>query len=371
MRYRTRDEGKTARSRAALCSDSTRVDRPRRKQIVVLPVRTSPLIARVIGPSTRHERTRNGRLYLFLEKGVVTGLRSAVVACVLTAAECDCAAREHDVRCALFEVRWRNGRSAMVPGPQAWEEAGSAARRGVAWRGEPLRETRRNKPVVGRSEARPGEKKRRAARRSRSPWRTCMYARDVRAPTRSALLCSARLGSTSRHVCVPSYAYNSALARSLASSVLYDERARQSRSTRAKGIDGAAAKPPEPLFHRSHVRAKRCYTIDEDTGSRPRAHIQFCAYTRAIREREGERERERERGHVRDKRRRESKRVRTMYTRYGSMTYYEWEDGGARDETHMQGRNRTLDALIQTSHVSSCFVLFRLLLYFRAQFYIY
>lgn len=66
------------------------------------------------------------------------------------------------LRYALFEVRWRNGRSAMVPGPQAWEEAGSArwcgaVRQAIARRGETN--------VVRRSEARPTEERRRAVRR--------------------------------------------------------------------------------------------------------------------------------------------------------------------------------------------------------------
>ena len=223
------------------------------------------------------------------------------------------------------------------PAPQAWEEAGSAAQRGAAWRGEPLRdEAKQTGGGTKRSETRRKEAKSSETRRRPHGGRA-RYARDVRAPTRSALLRSAQLGSTSRHVCVHAscacddgalvLACTRSLARSRALTHASVVRARQSRSTRAKGIDGAAAKPPEPLFH---IGATSNETLLYDrrgcgvssTRTHPLSHIYTC--DRFEREREREREREERRGGTSGtNERRESKRVRTMCTRYGSMTYYE------------------------------------------------
>lgn len=179
----------------------------------------------------------------------------------------------------------------MVPGPQAWEEAGSARRCGAARRGETN--------VVGRNEARPGEERRREAKRGEErrgeakSMRTYMYARCVRTYRFYSVLC--------RHVDV---CMCSVLACRCPCPLFVCERARQSRSTRAKGIDGAVAKLPD---HYS-IGATSSETLLYDQRryrSRPRAHVQFRARTRAIAEKERQREREikreREREYVRDK----------------------------------------------------------------------
>ena len=174
----------------------------------------------------------------------------------------------------------------MVPGPQAWEEAGSARRCGAARQGETWwDETKRD-------QAKRGEERRRVAKRGEErrdeakSTRTYMYPRDVCAPTASIPFCV----DASTCVC------GSVLARRCPCPLFVWERARQSRSTRAKGIDGAAAKLPD---HYS-IGATSSETLLYDRRryrSRPRAHVQFRARTRAI----AEKERERERECVRDK----------------------------------------------------------------------
>lgn len=84
-------------------------------------------------------------------------------------------------------------------------------------------------------------------------------------------------------------------------------------------------------------------TDEDGYKSRPRvlhththtlAEFHICAHTRY-----GKREREGERVYGKDKR---TKRVRTMYTRYDSMTYY--GQGGGKQETERtpQGRKQNL-----------------------------
>lgn len=209
------------------------------------------------------------------------------------------------------------------PAPKAWEEADGAARSGAERRGEVSHCERRGETNRWWDEAKRDQAKRSEERRdeAKAPWRTCtVRARCARTyPLRSAPLCSARLYEPTRVCpCASCACDDGALARSRALTHASVLRARQSRSTRAKGIDGAAAKPPEPLFHRCHIERIRCSTTDEDAGCRPRAHMH--TNVRSFRKRERERGEE---GTSGTNERRESKRVRTMYTRYGSMTYYE------------------------------------------------
>ena len=282
-----------------------------RKQIVVLSLRTLPLLSRLLVPSASNERTRHNRLFVFRKRRGYGYGRLCVTFPTAIARRVN---TTYDARCLKFAEgmaapRWspapRRGRKLVA--------RGGAARRGKAKRGGTKRsETRRR-------EAKRGEERRDEAKSTR----TYMYPRDVCAPTASIPFCV----DASTCVC------GSVLARRCPCPLFVWERARQSRSTRAKGIDGAAAKLPD---HYS-IGATSSETLLYDRRryrSRPRAHVQFRARTRAIAEKERERERESASG---TNQRRESKRVRTMYARYGSMTYYEQVDGRARGGTCTAG----------------------------------
>lgn len=220
------------------------------------------------------------------------------------------------LRYALFEVRWRNGRSAMVPGPQAWEEAGSArwcgaVRQAIARRGETN--------VVRRSEARPTEERRRAVRRDEvhggHACTRCAHRRPL--CQRVCRVARARAG-TRVH----------ARVRSSTSATELEHARKRDRWRR-----GEASQTTTRQCHierKSAIWLTRIVTrvVHEYT----LAEFHICAHTRYRK-----REREGERAYAKDKR---TKRVRTMYTRYDSMTYMGKGAGSKRRNAHRRDVNR-------------------------------
>lgn len=226
------------------------------------------------------------------------------------------------LRYALFEVRWRNGRSAMVPGPQAWEEAGSArwcgaVRQAIARRGETN--------VVRRSEARPTEERRRAVRRDGEvhgghACTRCAHRRPL--CQRVCRVARARAG-TRVH----------ARVRSSTSATELEHARKRDRWRRGEASQTtllASVTSSEKVLYDWRRWLQESSTSTTHTHTLTEFHI--CAHTRY-----GKREREGERVYGKDKR---TKRVRTMYTRYDSMTYMGKGAGSKRRSAHRRDVNR-------------------------------
>lgn len=293
-----------------------------RKQIVVLSLCTLPLLSRVLAPSASNDRTRHNRLFVFRKRRGYGYGRLCVTFPTAIARRVN---TTYDARCLKFAEGMAAPR--WSPAPRRGRKL--VARGGAARRGEAKRtwwdETKRD-------QAKRGEERRREAKSGEARRSPCGHicTRGVCAPTASTLFCV----DTSTCVCV---AFSRAGVRVRCSSANERDRvgARAQKGSMAPWRSYPTTTPSEPH------RAKRYYTIKGDTGV-VHAHTFSFAHvhvrSRRKRDREKERSRERERESTSGtNQQRESKRVRTMYARYGPMTYYEQVDGRARGGTRTAG----------------------------------
>ena len=261
----------------ALCFDSTRPSAViSRKQIVVLSLRTLPLLSRLLVPSASNERTRHNRLFVFRKRRGYGYGRLCVTFPTAIARRVN---TTYDARCLKFAEgmaapRWspapRRGRKLVA--------RGGAARRGKAKRGGTKRsETRRREAKRGeewRREAKSGETR-------RSPrGHICTRAMCAHLP----LLF--RSVSTRRRVYVVAFSRAGVRVRCSSGNERDRVGARAQKGSMAPRRSYPTTTPSEPH------RAKRYYTTEGDTGV-VHAHTFSFAHVHVRSRRKRERERER------------------------------------------------------------------------------